>query len=219
MKQSQGIYLPDDDNHFENHLQKGVIYQGKGTYQFKKLQMAVEAVPEDKRVIAVDIGAHVGTWSRVLSYMFDTVIAFEPLSKNYECLIENCRDRTNVIAYRTGLSDKEEQLTFNPVLGNTGNSCVCENDAPGSEVVNVVPLDDLSYGRIDFIKIDVEGYELNVLNGAKDTIKRCKPVIIVEQKPGNAEKYGLTQFAALEFLKSLGMKVKATKSGDYILTF
>lgn len=219
MKQVQGIWLPDDDDHFGNHLEKGPIYSGKGTYQFKKLQKAVELTGKDRRTVAIDIGAHVGTWSRCLAKMFEMVIAFEPLSKNYECLIENVKDHKNVMTYQKGLADKEDVLTFNPVNGNTGNGCVCEPGAPGCEEIDVMRLDDLSYGTVDLIKIDVEGYEMPVLIGATETILRCKPVIVVEQKPGNAEKYGLEQFTALEYLKNLGMKVKDSKAGDYFLTF
>lgn len=219
MKQIQGIWLPDDDDHFGNHLEKGHIYAGKGTYQFNKLKIAVELCGKERRGVAVDVGAHVGTWSRCLAKMFDTVVSFEPLTKNYECLLKNVEDHKNVVTYQKGLADKEGVLTFNPINGNTGNGCVCEPGAPGCEDIEVITLDDLSYASLDLLKIDVEGYEMPVLIGATQTILRCKPVIVLEQKPGNAEKYGLGQFTALEYLKNLGMKVKKVKAGDYFLTF
>ena len=107
MKKINGIYLPDDDTHFESHLANGKIYQGKGTYQFGKLSVAVNQVSTDNRKVALDIGAHVGTWSRVLSYLFDTVIAFEPNQANYDCLVENCRDRLNVVTYQSAVGSEE----------------------------------------------------------------------------------------------------------------
>lgn len=217
MKIVSGIYLPDDDTHFEAHLIKNPLYMGKGTYQLNKLELALEHVSFDRRV-AVDIGGHVGTWSRVLSYMFDTVYVFEPVMENYECLVENCRDRKNVITYQNGVSDRAKEVQFSYVPGNSGNSGSSFSSDNG-ELVHCVALDSLNLENVDFIKIDVEGLEFEVVQGMEDTLKRCKPTVIIEQKPGNAERQGYTRFAARDYLLSQGMDTVASKSGDYVLKF
>jgi hypothetical protein len=64
-------------------------------------------------------------------------------------------------------------------------------------------LDDYRLEDLDLLKVDVEGYERRVLQGAHDTLRRCRPVVIVEQKDF-ASRYGEDRFAAAELLKSLG---------------
>jgi hypothetical protein len=72
------------------------------------------------------------------------------------------------------------------------------------------------FENVDFIKIDVEGYELPVVKGAVETITACKPNMVIEQK-GNDRFYGQDRAAALSFLMGLGMKQLDVISGDYIL--
>jgi hypothetical protein len=78
-------------------------------------------------------------------------------------------------------------------------------------------LDEFGFRNLAFIKVDTEGYEYFVLSGAEDTILENKPVICVEQKPGKAQKFGLGETAAVEYLKSLGYKVHREMGGDYIM--
>ncbi len=82
-------------------------------------------------------------------------------------------------------------------------------------------LDDFDLEEVDFIKIDCEGYELWVLQGAVETLKRCKPCLIVEQKPetGMEERYGVTAKDAIAFLAGLGAKKRLVIQGDYIFSW
>ena len=77
-------------------------------------------------------------------------------------------------------------------------------------------LDDFELKNVDFIKVDVEGYEYFVISGAIETITRCRPVIIVEQKAG-FERYGLSDKQAVALLKSLGYVEKEVLVGDHIM--
>ena len=80
-------------------------------------------------------------------------------------------------------------------------------------------LDDFNFQDVDFLKIDCEGYELFVLRGATELLKRCRPCIIVEQKPGNAQKFGLQETEAVPYLQSLGAVLRAVKSGDFVMSW
>lgn len=215
MKLIRGIYLPDGDTHFEPHLMKGPEVEGRGTYQKGKCDNALSYISGDRRY-ALDIGAHVGLWTRQLAPHFDRVIAFEPVPEHIACWERNTEDLHNVDLQEVALGEKQGVISMNPAPDNSGNACV----QPGSSVlVNMWPLDRLiSAGRaIDFIKIDVEGYELFVIKGGEATIRESQPVMVVEQKTGNAERYGQSQFAAIELLKSWGAQVMNVKSGDYVL--
>ena len=77
-------------------------------------------------------------------------------------------------------------------------------------------LDSFGFEAVDFIKIDVEGYELPMIRGGEQTIKACKPNIVIEQK-GNEAAYGEPRDAALVLLKSWGMMDLEVLSGDHIM--
>ena len=87
------------------------------------------------------------------------------------------------------------------------------------ESVPVLRLDQFSLMALDFLKLDCEGYELFALQGAEETLKRCKPVVIVEQKPGRAQCHGLPERAAVEYLEGLGAKLRLEMAGDFILSW
>jgi len=79
-------------------------------------------------------------------------------------------------------------------------------------------LDDYELTDVDFIKIDVEGYENQVVLGAKETLLRNKPIIIVEQK-GFSNRFNESQFEAIDTLKSYGAKVIDQVVKDFILSW
>ena len=78
-------------------------------------------------------------------------------------------------------------------------------------------LDDFKLEGIDFIKIDVEGFELSVLQGAEATLRANQPIIIVEEKMHGARHFGQQPYAAIHFLESLGAVVLDRVVDDLIL--
>ena len=100
---------------------------------------------------------------------------------------------------------------------NTGATHV-SNKINNSNKVELKKLDEYEFKNIDFVKIDVEGFENQVVLGAEDTLKRNKPIIIVEQK-GFSERFNETQFEAIDTLKGYGAKVIDQVVKDFILTW
>jgi hypothetical protein len=96
---------------------------------------------------------------------------------------------------------------------NTGATHVRQG-AAGS--IPMRRLDDYRLNDVDFIKVDVEGYERLVLEGARETLVRCKPMVIVEQKEFGL-RYGDQRYAAAELLMSLGAVVVEQVVQDLIL--
>jgi FkbM family methyltransferase len=217
MKQIRGMWFPDTDTHLEGqlHLAANPLVDGKGTYQYRKYSRALHHVK--RRGHAVDIGAQVGLWSRVMALDFGQVTAFEPLPAHVECFDANLAGASNVMRHRCALDLKEGELVLSMPPETTGNTHV----AIGKEEGVAVPartLDSFDLRDIDFLKIDVEGFELPVILGGEMTIRREKPVIIIEQKPnGNAEKQGYGRFAALDMLKSWGGQVAWEIGGDFLV--
>lgn len=219
MRLIEGIWLPDGDEHFAEHLRRGPRVAGAGSYQLNKINLAVGATPEDRRYLAVDVGAHVGLWTRALAQYFQRVIAFEPVPAFLECWRLNvasagAADRCFCAPAACGAETGELRLRVE--RENSGNSHVAAAGDGGTIAAQVVTLDSCLAGEldVDLIKVDVEGYELEVLRGARALLERCRPVVIVEQKPGNAERYGKKQFDARDFLAKMGARLVWERAGD-----
>lgn len=221
MKEIRGIWFPDGDDHFADQLAGGPLVDGKGTYQWKKYQLALPYVKN--RGHALDVGGHVGLWSRVMAMDFETVTAIEPMSALRECFARNVPDSVKLLPYAVG--DRPGRAWLGFPTNNTGNARVASvggeiyETTDKSELVEVVTIDGLGLSSVDFLKIDVEGYEFEVITGAEQTIRSYKPVMIVEQKPAQAERYGRGRYDAVGLLKSWGMKQAVEIGGDHIMVW
>lgn len=214
-----GISLPIGDTHFADHLRKGPLFAGKGTYQFAKIEAALAVVDASKRCVALDIGGHVGLWARVLAHHFQRVVSLEPLPALIPHFRFNTADCENVQLIECAAGDTDGEIDLVTVADNSGNGHVAPADFTGTNVFTapVVRVDALNIHDVGFIKIDVEGWELPVIMGAQRIIRRDHPVIVVEQKPNNAERYGVERTAAVEQLKSWGYAVAWERSGDFCM--
>jgi hypothetical protein len=99
--------------------------------------------------------------------------------------------------------------------GNTGHTHVDPNSVNGD--TQITKLDSLNIDNVDYIKIDCEGYEYRVLRGAEGTIKRCRPVVVIEQKPHDAYSKDYGQFAAIGLLQEWGMVKLDQVKDDWIM--
>lgn len=213
MIESRGIWLPEDDTHFRDLLLDSPLVDGKGTYQITKLHMALRFVTNWTR--AVDIGAHVGLWSYHLAKSFIHVEAFEPVPEHANCFVKNV-EAENVTLHQCALGAEEGRVAITRCVENSGHSHVAPD---GDVTARILTLDSFGLQHVGFVKLDVEGFERDVLRGAIDTLARCRPTIIVEQKPGNGARYGHGDHGALRFLEKLGAKIVAQKAGDYVLVW
>lgn len=145
----------------------------------------------------------------LMTEIFSRVHAFEPLAEHRECFVLNA-PKAKLHPYALG--EKQGTCSISTTQGQSGDSVI-----NGDGDIEVRTLDSFHLSP-DFIKIDCEGYEYFVLKGAEKTIRVNKPVIIVEQKPGKASKFGLGDTDAVKFLETLGYSVKKVIAGDYICT-
>jgi hypothetical protein len=81
----------------------------------------------------------------------------------------------------------------------------------------ITRLDSLEFPVVDYIKIDCEGFEYRVLQGAEQTIRRCRPVVVIEQKPHDAYSKDYGQFAAIALLQEWGMIKLDQVKDDWIM--
>lgn len=215
MKQAHGWHLPDHEQHLIEWMahakNRRDVVDGRVVYQGVKQRAALEHVKQFRT--AVDVGAHCGLWSFYLAKQFAQVHAFEPVAAHRECFLENVKAE-NVQLYDVALGERAGSVGIHTKTGSSGDSWV-SGDGP----IPMRCLDEYALDDVDFVKIDTEGHELFVLRGAEDTLKRCKPTIIVEQKPGRAQMHGLNERDALPYLESLGATLRKEISGDFIFAW
>jgi len=216
MKIWEGLYLPENETHLVDWMKAVKHYvDGKPTYQYSKYAECLKII-KDRRT-AIDVGGNLGLWSRVMCLDFTNVNAFEPVTDYCEYFKKNA---PNAILHNVALSDEEMVITMACATdGSCGDTApqVNKRKEKALQDVTTVLLDSYEFTEVDFIKIDCEGYEYHVLQGAEQTIMDNKPVIIVEQKPGKGKKYGYADDKAVKYLQGLGMKIHQVISGDYIM--
>lgn len=196
----------------------GEIVDGRGTYQIKKIRAAIEICKAHNRgAMAIDIGAHVGFWSMHLVNSFTYVYAFEPIPMHRECFVQNVESPyCMLMPYALGAENGDAWLTIPD--GSSGGTHVSDD---GNIHAEMRTLDSLQFASCDFIKIDVEGFELDVLRGADETIRKFWPIICVEQKPhtpgGKKHIGGGSSRPAVDHLVGMGYSINQELSGDFIM--
>ncbi|MFW6120097.1 MAG: FkbM family methyltransferase [Petrotogales bacterium] len=160
-----------------------------------------------------DVGSYIGLYSlSALSHRKDvTVISIDPDPKNCESLEKNIifnKFDNNSVIICAALSDKDGNIEFS-FSGKSGGSSGHVKRSSESETVRRVcsyKLDTLIQKKRlpapELIKIDVEGYEANVLRGMENTIEICRPIIMVEVHPQFLENYGESYAGIDKFMKS-----------------
>jgi FkbM family methyltransferase len=153
------------------------------------------------RHVAIDGGAHVGTWTELFAQEFAVVHAFEP-SPAFDMLRENVGHLSNVELHNAALTDQFERMEsyHRKPKGKLTSRRVRPN--PKGEVRGV-PIDDLGLGTCDIIKLDIEGYEYRALLGASATIERTKPFLLVEFA-GHGAHAGSSEEALMALILSMG---------------
>ena len=212
MKKVHDWHWPDHEKHLIDWLRqaKPVMLNGRIAYQGTKQVAAMLHCTKFHN--AVDIGAHIGLWSYNLAAKFDHVFAFEPVAEHLDCFAKNV-DARNVTLYSFALGAAEGKVSIDTTQGSSGDSKV----GKGAGSISMKPLDYFNLSDVDFIKIDAEGFEENIILGAGETIRRSRPVIIVEQKREMATRFGLQPLGAVKLLQKMGYAIAQELSGDYIM--
>lgn len=218
MKRAGWYWVPDKETVQFEQLARN------GGWQLDHLDAALEHVP--RRRIAIDGGAHVGSWTfHMIRRGFATVRAFEPCRETFDCLRENAKQfnleqglvpsqqfiglHGCALGEKTGKMGMKADTKYDG--GNTGG-----NFLKGDGDIDVRPLDVYRWDEIDFIKLDLEGFEPFAIKGAIQTILRCRPVIMLEDKHRMAHRYGYEPGAAGRLLEGMGMRLLTATGSDRV---
>ena len=155
------------------------------------------------RNTCIDVGGHIGTTSLPYSRLFTHVVAFEPNPASYTFFLENIRLNSieNITVFNKGAYNKEMSCIVRRHGENSGCYYI-EECAKHEGSIDVVKLDDIEYkSPVDFIKIDTEGSELFVLEGAVEILSTYKPLIQVETNDSSAEFFDYDKERIMEFMR------------------
>ena len=156
---------------------------------------------------AVDGGAFIGMWTKPLSYLFKKVYAFEPNPAAFVCLEKNCGKLQNVELINKALGEEAKPRVgiHDTAPGPSVNLYQDDQQDKARTFVEMVTLDsyDLSPG---YLKLDLEGYEWRALQGAKQTIERSHPVIVIEHSGHQIRYAGSMGYE--KFFKPLDYKMR-----------
>lgn len=164
-------------------------YQLDSLYYYSRIMRILEdeifivKAITNRHGIAVDIGANFGIWSYHLSKLFVHVESFEPICEC--CDVIRSTHSKNISVHNEALSSAAGNMELRiPVeKGRLLLQSAKLGELDGqfkSEIVPVRKLDDYEFANVRFMKIDVEGHEIEVLRGAEKTIINEKPVMIIE---------------------------------------
>jgi FkbM family methyltransferase len=169
-------------------------------------------------MVIFDIGTNIG--ETLLNFARLTgpggmVYGFEPVEENFKkCMLNiSMNDFSHIRMNQVALSDKNEQLYFGVSSNsNSGGIFMQKEKNESAKMVEALKLDDfiagINAGAIHFIKIDVEGFELNVLKGAVNTIRKFRPLLFVEIDEDNLKRQQVTHSEVESLIRSLGYEIR-----------
>lgn len=164
----------------------------------------------------IEGGAHHGIWTRRLMNVFDSVIAFEPQEEAFKALSKLGPGYNGLEISDCALGARYLCARIAPGPRNTGQAHISK----WGQACVIAPLDVFYLGAepVDYIKLDVEGYELAALRGARQTILKNKPFISVELN-GLSERYGASDQDIELYLQGLGYSKIGSWKYDHLYKF
>jgi FkbM family methyltransferase len=203
---------------FRFHIKDGIgkdIYYKQGVYAEDYItSYLLEKTGIKDEDLIIDIGANIGWYSLVLSYKKNPlVLAFEPDGFNFSLLKDNVamNSRNNIRLFNLGVSDTPGKMTLYIYKKyNLGrHSFIRQHNSVGTEVVETVQLDQflnekgLAGIRVKLIKIDIEGYELAAMSGARQALARTD-YLLTEFSPGMMKKISHHPMDYINLIRSVG---------------
>jgi FkbM family methyltransferase len=152
----------------------------------------------------VDIGANLGYHTITQARRFESVVAFEPSPRTFNLLEENIRRNrlSNVQTWNVGLSDSEGKVKFVDVESSSGSSHFTNDEGIEGTMAKVTVFDKLVTSTPKLmcravVKIDVEGWERNVISGMANYIRLFKPVVLFEWDGRDKPRSDLEEISAI----------------------
>lgn len=209
-KNSEGWYWPKNDGHQGKNEEEGSCWYFMKTHPDvpQKISQHVQ-----DRTVVVQAGGNCGYYVKQYAQLFKLVYTFEPEPVNFYCLNLNVTE-PNVIKFQACLGEKHQGVGLGNFMPDVGATHVA-----GAGPIPTFRIDDLALQACDLIHLDIEGYELNALKGAVETIQKFKPVIALEFYKDWAARYKTSLEDIDEFLETLDYEFTVDEQGDRVYKY
>ena len=165
-KLNDGLWIPSTDAQIEQWRQKGNPYMQETCLNAFKEWCDTQ---NKKFNLIVDIGAWCGTWTLSMQQYAKNIYCYEPNKVHFECLTRNLSMHENVRLYNQALGNEDGFVKLTEETATQNTRVLLEKGE-----TKIDKLDSLNLQGVDFIKIDVEGLEMEVLKGAEKTLQNVK---------------------------------------------
>lgn len=177
--------------------------------------------------VILDVGANIGCTAILFGELSQTVYAFEPSPTTFSLLEKNIQNSglKNIILQNVGLGAEPGEFTLTFAPSNRSGGFVSDQTQAGdghtTEKIVISKLDEviqsLNPPSVDFIKIDVEGFEGHVIRGAEQTLSAHKPVVVLELNHWCLNAFQRTSIPDfLDFLRSVFPILMAVDGSSYL---
>lgn len=201
----------EDNPYQEEWAERDYLYSADGIGEFPKHACKLSYLLSKPFIknfrTALDVGCRVGEFTRYLQCDFQHVYSFDP---NFWPNFRYNVDLRKVTHFNCALGDEPGETVM---FGGTHT----ESSGGKCRTVPVFTIDMFDFDDVDYMKIDVEGFEKKVLIGAQNTIERCNPVIVIEQNHVVLE--GDSKYSAKEYLEEIGYRQAAVdaRGWDFVM--
>lgn len=156
--------------------------------------------------VLVDVGSNYGYHSIINSSIFDKIYSFEPQTEIFNLQKKNIIKNKiqNINLYNCALGEKNKISSMSPI--DYDNESINMGDlsiGDGGQTIYINTLDSFNIERVDYIKIDVQGYEKYVIDGSFNTINNFHPTIIIEIEEHQLRRFGYGAYDLFDILGSL----------------
>jgi len=180
-----------------------------GKYEPYLTNLMLEKISKDD--VVLDIGANIGYYTVLMADKVKKVIAIEPDPINFEILQKNIKENKlkNVVAVQAAVGSENKKMGIINSKENFGDHRMWGKGPTVSVFCRRLDdlLKELDYQKIDFIKMDVQGFELLVIEGGKEMIEKNKPTIFFEYWPWGIKNAGGDYKKMMEFLEKIYKKI------------
>ena len=189
----QNYAVPEGDTHF-----------GKWVEQHQRLDFDQSALGQylplfPEKGVLINVGANIGCYAYAFLKKASEVICFEPNPPVFECLRHNLGNFSNTKLFNEAISDSIRPFEMGECDGNFGAVPIVHKNNSATKTNYI---DNFNFKSIDFMLIDAEGSELNILKGAVKSINKFKPIIVMEINTHLLERLKATKEDIFNFLEN-----------------